>query len=77
MVSGFLVRHDGALISIDDIILVHLDPLSFTTIPTQYRIMIKLRDNHDVVWNKSPVREEEAKALLHELGQLIREVIEL
>lgn len=76
MVSGFLVRHDGALISIDDIILIVMDPQAHV-VPTKYRIILHLRENHRIQWNKNLLREEEAKELLHELQQLIRKAIEL
>lgn len=81
LVSGFLVRHDGALISIDDIIYALMEPqihVAPTCILTcQYRVMIYLREHHRVQWNKNLLREEEAQALLCELRDLIKKAIEL
>lgn len=76
LVSGFLVRHDGALISIDDIIYALMEP-QIHVAPTQYRVMIYLREHHRVQWNKNLLREEEAQALLCELRDLIKKAIEL
>jgi hypothetical protein len=75
MVNGFLVRHDGSMISIDHIVWIELSPIA-TLSPTQYDIWIRTAD-YDIKWNKDPRQEPEAKALIGELRQLLRKAIEL
>jgi len=85
MISGFLVRHDGALISIDHIIWIELykegkfkvNGIEVGPESGYCDIVIHMIEGQRVVWNKEPRRQPEAIALLRELAQLVRKAIEL
>jgi hypothetical protein len=74
-VNGFLVRHDGSMISIDHIVSIEMMSVGPPT-GSLYNVVIFLMNNRQLLWNKMPREEPEIRALLIELQQLVRKAIE-
>lgn len=72
MVSGFLVRDDGSMISVDHIGYIERAPLPS---PGHYMILIHLRSGTKVTWGGT-LTETEAAQKLNELRELIQKAIE-
>lgn len=77
MVSGFLIRHDGSLITIDSIVWIELKTAPGGNIPNRYNVIVHMIEGHFTQWNREPREEPEIRALLRELVELIRKAIEL
>jgi hypothetical protein len=73
---GFIVRADGAMISIDHILWIAKEPLPVTN-PTEWVIKIYFRDGVSVDWSQSPLMEKEADERLHMVRELLQEAIQL
>lgn len=75
--NGFLVRADGAMISLDHIILINREVADPRTIPATYNINIYLIEGHRIQWNTEPRQEKEIAVLLKDLRTNIQKAIEL
>lgn len=73
--TGFLVRYDGSMISIDHIVWIELSPIA-TVSPTQYDIWIRTAD-YDIKWNEDPLGGTSAEIQMRKLKGMLREAIEL
>jgi hypothetical protein len=73
--SGFLVRYDGSLISIDEIIWIELMPIEGHY--RGYHIVIHMNSGWSPVWNGEPLTDTQAASMMLKLKDLIKKAIEL